>query len=497
MIGRLSLRGQFGATFLLILVLSAVLAAVTYGAAWLWWTGAGENVLLPANYYEKKLPPLYDYLAAQGARMLDPSAREAWETQLPGGQGGQGNADAGGGEGGVRYQVLDAAGHVRYGTIAEPVAANAADLVRKLNKQQVEGQTLTGHTVTNMVPLLDEEGVLKGAVALRYELKPSVPDPNKRLWLPVLFILVLASPFLYVLLFTVLFARGFGRRIGRPITELIQASQRIREQDLDFQLTYQGRNELGDLTRAFEEMRAELKDSLLREWRLEQERQEMVAAIAHDLRTPLTIIQGHVDGLLEGGMKNPDRLQRYLQTIAQNTRRVGHLITEMNTVSEIDKPDFVLGLRVVDVAAFFAERAETDRWLAEEQGRFLRTEVEDVRAEKRTMRLDDGRVAQIVDNLLANAIRFTPSGGEIEWKVRIEENAVHFSICDSGPGFAEKDLPYLFQKFYQGDPARTGRGHAGLGLYIAKELAEKHGGEIAAENRVEGGACVRVIIREL
>ena len=136
-------------------------------------------------------------------------------------------------------------------------------------------------------------------------------------------------------------------------------ARKIQSHDLDFQLIEsENTKELNQLVRAFEDMRIALKDSLLRQWQLEEERKEMVAAIAHDLRTPLTIIHGHVEGLIDGGAKNPERLERYLQTIFSSTQRSIRLIDQLNEVSAIGLQNFIMEPKVVDVAEFIEHKTE-------------------------------------------------------------------------------------------------------------------------------------------
>ena len=110
-------------------------------------------------------------------------------------------------------------------------------------------------------------------------------------------------------------------------------------------------------------MRISLKDSLLRQWQLEEERKEMVAAIAHDLRTPLTIIHGHVEGLIDGGVNNPERLDRYLQTIFSSTQRSIRLIDQLNEVSAIGRQNFIMEPKVVDIAEFIQNKTEEYKML--------------------------------------------------------------------------------------------------------------------------------------
>lgn len=303
-------------------------------------------------------------------------------------------------------------------------------------------------------------------------------------------------PFICFGFFTLLLAGRLSRKLKKPLQELLDAIHKIKNRDLDFTIKNTADNEIGDLARALEDMRRELNQSLIREWQLELDRRDMVAALTHDLRTPLAIIQGHVEGLQEGLKKDPAKLERYLQTIEQNTARVKNLIDEMNALAEVDSVDFSLNLSPVDLEKFLGDKVEALRVLAAKKEIDVTADITDRRLERDTVMLDFNRLAQIFENITGNSLRFTPGGGTIGIIVNIEEGRADFRICDSGPGFAEKDLPHLFKKFYKGDYSRSlEKGHSGMGLYIARRIVEQYGGGIAASNLPEGGACIEFWIQ--
>ncbi|MGV2787958.1 HAMP domain-containing protein, partial [Clostridium perfringens] len=141
------------------------------------------------------------------------------------------------------------------------------------------------------------------------------------------------TPFLYIILFTLIFGRRFSRKISTPLQQLLQGAEQIKERNLHFSMTGTSSiTEVNRLTNAFEDMRQELEQSIEREWRLEQDRSTMFAALAHDLRTPLTIIQGHVEGLEQmNGESYEAKRSQYLQVIKRNTTRASKLLQDMNT----------------------------------------------------------------------------------------------------------------------------------------------------------------------
>lgn len=149
-----------------------------------------------------------------------------------------------------------------------------------------------------------------------------------KLWIKPFLIAVLLSPFFYIILFTWLFAKRFAGHIGKLVNMLIEAAGKIKEKDLDFRLDYAADNELGRLCEAFDEMKNALKESLTTQWRAEQERQEMVAALAHDLQTPLSAILGYAEALLEG-KEDRQKGEKYLQVIKENANKGAKLIREM------------------------------------------------------------------------------------------------------------------------------------------------------------------------
>lgn len=468
---KLRIKQQLIIGFIIIIVGSILLSIATLGGFVYWWQKSGEQFIFPANYYEKKIPMIQEYASKRGDSLLDKEELKNLEKLIPGE--------------GITYQVIDLNGNRQYGTDTRQIISKDNPLAKNINMNlHVEG---IDKKTTYYTPLLNDKGELKGALGLNYMLDVSYMNG----WIAVLVIFVLASPFVYVSLLSYIVSHRIGKRLSRPMRDLVDASKRIEARDLDFRLEYKAKNEIGELVRSFENMRAALADSLSRQWELEEERREYVRAISHDLKTPLTIVQGHTEGLQSGLWKNKELLQRYLQTIERNTNRMAKLLGEFNTVNELQSFSFQLLLNEVNLQSFFGKKFEEYEYIAKKK------EIDwDVIFENdddvHSLVFDQERIGQVMDNIVMNGIRFTPEKGKILVKISMHRDELQFHVYDSGSGFQSGDMQKVFQRFYQADQSRSSsKQHSGLGLYIAKTIVEKHNGNIFAENsNVYGGAHV-------
>ncbi|MGG4393408.1 HAMP domain-containing sensor histidine kinase [Paenibacillus thiaminolyticus] len=470
-------KRQFIVYFCWVIGFSLLATALVWGG-FLWMLNQGKlDWLRPANHYEKKVPSIRRMAEAEGERLLQQQGATAMERLID--------------ENGMSYAVVDRHGRYLYGTLTDPQIDGRRELIRLLNSTSTQklGQV---HTV---MPIIDKAGGVEGAVIVAYILKAGVSPHAKNSFAAVIILMVLVMPFIIVILFTWLFGRRFGRKLNQPIQALIEGTRRVQKRDLDFSFSYEGTSEIAQLMKAFDEMRRELSLSLQREWRLEQERRDMVAALAHDLRTPLAIVQGHVEGLLEGGMNNPGRLERYLWTIDKNTKRAARLVQDMNRAAEMEVPQFRLNLHEVNVRVFVEEKASDIERLCEERNIEFCCNLTGKEADHQRAMLDADKLSELLDNVVSNSLRYTPQGGTIVWETECAQDKITMTVTDTGPGFPSDMMKAVFDKFVQGDAARSrNKGHAGLGLYMAKLIAEKHGGCIYASNRPGGGACVTVTL---
>lgn len=476
-IERLPIKKQLIYTFILIMVMSVIMTLITLGIGLSWLIKT--SWFNPANHYEQQIPAIQRYVRSMGEEILDPQQRAALENKIP--------LD------GMQYQVLDIGGKVRYGTLEGQIIADKISLIDRMNTSYSHHSSLGfGGVITKIIPVATLGGDLRGALILEYKMEVSTngKGPNSDVLKFALILFFVASPFIFIALFTYIFAARFGRQINRPVKELIEASKRIQRQDLDFSITYRASNEIGLLTESFDNMRKALKDSLLREWKMEQERRDMMDALAHDFRTPMTIIQGNVELLLDTVDIPRDKLEGQLKVVEHNIKRVNRLIQDIQVASEKDLEYFPLHLKEIDIHEFSEMKEREIRYLCSTNQLKCTYLVEDRRQAAQTVYMDVQRVGQILDNIVTNSIRFAPDQGELSVTVTIHDQYIRYEICDSGPGFKDTEIPHLFQKFYRGE-----QGQSGLGLYTARVITEKHGGTIHANNRQDGGACVIFTIK--
>ncbi|GAB7388051.1 hypothetical protein BSNK01_18880 [Bacillaceae bacterium] len=249
------------------------------------------------------------------------------------------------------------------------------------------------------------------------------------------------------------------------------------------------------LCEAFDEMKNALKESLTTQWRAEQERQEMVAALAHDLQTPLSAILGYAEALLEG-KEDRQKGKKYLQVIKENANKGAKLIREMLYAAELEHSAAGLELVPVDLHAFLLQKKESYELMARKKRIRIRVDINYENEERKILFLDEAKLERILDNIIMNSIRYTPEHGTIAIQADIARDDLRITVCDTGKGFSGQDLANLFHPFYRGNESRTSKGgHAGLGLYIAKKLAEMHGGRMKAYNAKGGGGCVELVVK--
>lgn len=464
-----SLITQFRCTFLLIIMSSIVSTVITYVFAIYLFIYSSDKDIYQSNYYERQVPRIEAYINEKNIDLLSQSNEEELKGIIHGE--------------GILYQVVDDNGNILYSTNPRKLFKTKEELFSNFNKKIARKG---GYIYT--VPIKDYNGKVEGAVILSYELKVTFAN-NRGRFIGVIIVIALFSPFLYITGFTVWFSKYFVKNINKPVHLLIDASKKIREKNLDFEIDYYSDNELGKLCSAFSEMKDELKKSLSEQWRMEQERVEMVEALAHDLKSPLSIILGYTDALIDNTLYGNEKLHRYLTVIRENTEKSASLVQKMQYTSDLEKSNIQLNLTPVNLPELLEQKIQEYELQAHQKEIKLVLKIQgNIQS---PVQIDIDRLTRIFDNIVSNSLEYTPVGGSINIIVEAEKNYIYYKICDSGSGFSSKDLKKAFDKFYRGDEARqTKGGHSGLGLYIVKQLVEQLGGSVKIENSKSGGACV-------
>jgi signal transduction histidine kinase len=290
-------------------------------------------------------------------------------------------------------------------------------------------------------------------------------------WFLPLTILFLA----FVIAIAALAARNL-RRVSRPLDELVEASNKVAEGDFSARVEERGPNEVRSLLHGFNSMAERLQMN-------DQQRRAMLADVSHELRTPITVIQGNIEGMLDG-LYPADEAR--LNSIMEETQILSRLVDDLRTLSVAESGALQLRREPTDLGLLIREVVSAfDSQIQEKE-----IKIEVVLAEIDEVEVDPLRVREILSNLVSNALRYTPSQGEIKIVVAKsatdEERSVLVSIQDSGPGIESADLSRIFDRFYKSSDS----GGMGLGLSIAKYLVEAHGGKIWAESEAEQGTKI-------
>lgn len=261
-----------------------------------------------------------------------------------------------------------------------------------------------------------------------------------------------------------------ARTLTRPIRELTAATKAMASGNLGQRVHVRSHDEIGELASSFNQMSADLA-------RASHVRKQMTADLAHDLRTPLSILRGYTEGLKDARLQGSPQLYALMFGEVEHLQR---LVEDLRVLSLADAGELPLNRRAVDPSALIERTALAYVVQAEEQGVTLRVERDE---QLPSIAVDTDRITQVLNNLVSNALRHTPSG-EIVLSAQAEDGQVRLSIRDTGVGIAADDLPFIFDRFYRADKARQRSDNAssGLGLAIAKAIVEAHGGTISASS---------------
>ena len=277
---------------------------------------------------------------------------------------------------------------------------------------------------------------------------------------------------LFVLYGIALAARSL-RRIARPVGDLIEAVGRVADGDLSTRVAERGPREARRLARAFNTMTTRLEAG-------EEQRRRLLADVSHELRTPLSVVQGNLEALVDG-VHPAD--EAHLVAILDETKVLSRLVEDLRTLSLAESGALALHREAIDVGALVRETVDSFASRALPAGVSLEARVPSGPLQ---VDADPVRAREILSNLIANALRYTPRGGQVTVTARAEGARVAVDVRDTGAGIAPERIALIFDRFYKSPESRG----AGLGLAIAKQLVEAHGGEISATSVVGEGTVV-------
>lgn len=275
-----------------------------------------------------------------------------------------------------------------------------------------------------------------------------------------------------------------ARWISAPLAELAKATQTVASGDLH-RIEPKGPKELREVTLAFNDMAEKVHTS-------RRAQRDLTANVSHDLKTPLTSVQGFAQAILDGAADDPASVRQSAQVIYDEAGRMSRMVNHLLDLARLEEGSLPLERAPLDLTALLERVAQQ----LTPQAQAAQVQLEFAAQDNGSLRLvgDDDRLAQVFTNLVDNAIKFTPPGGQVVVRCERSGDRAVVLVQDSGPGIAKGDLERIFERFYQADKARQGGGRrgAGLGLAICREIVEAHGGDLRAENTPQGGALFTV-----
>lgn len=286
------------------------------------------------------------------------------------------------------------------------------------------------------------------------------------------------------------------RAVLRPLSKLQQATREIKNGNLDFELDVAEQDEIGQLCQDFEEMRQRLKESVEEKAQYDAENKVLISNISHDLRTPITAIKGYCEGIMDGVASSPEKMDKYIRTIYNKANDMDRLIDELTFYSKIDTNKIPYAFTKLDVGDYFDDCVEELSVELESKNMTLSYHNE---VERGTLVIaDTEQLKRVVNNIVSNSLKYLDKPhGLLDIRIQDVGDFIQIDLEDNGKGISQKDLPYIFDRFYRADSSRnSAKGGSGIGLAIVKKIVEDHGGQIWATSREGTGTTMHIVLRK-
>ncbi len=281
------------------------------------------------------------------------------------------------------------------------------------------------------------------------------------------------------LVFAFILAAFISRQIAKPLGAVADAAGAVARGDYEVSLPETGASEVRAVAQAFNTMTREVRST-------QQSQRDFLENVSHDLKTPLTSIQGYSQAIIDGAVREPAAAAEVIYSEAD---RLSRMVTDLTDLARLQSGRVSLHLDRVDIAALTEALAQRIEVVAKKKNVALRVNSPG----SIVVAADGDRMAQVITNLLSNAVKFTPENGHVNVSLRGLDNGVEVAVHDSGIGIPQNELTRVFERFYQVDKARGPKRGTGLGLAIAKEIVTAHGGRIRAESVGEGHGSTFVV----
>ncbi len=298
--------------------------------------------------------------------------------------------------------------------------------------------------------------------------------------------------FIVYLIIHIVFFKYALRTVFAPLVQMKDAAISIRDENYDEALVYTAKDEVGEVFKAFDEMRLRIKSTDEVRRRYEENRKELIANISHDLKTPITAINGYVQGILDGVANTDEKMKSYIETIAVYGRDMDTLIDDLSLLSKLDLDGVLFQFQKVDLVGYMTDCIEELSFDFEEKGVKQALHISGV--DRAYVDIDPSQIRRVLSNIIFNAVKhFDKTDARLDIYIDKREDGDFYqvSIRDNGSGIPEDKLGNIFDRFYRADESRSSEtGGSGLGLSIARQIVKAHKGEIWAESQVGTGTTI-------
>jgi signal transduction histidine kinase len=447
------------------LVISWLVTQATRNAFNLYTTRSGQA------WAQQLAPVLADYYSRSGSwQGVDVVLQSGLSSLIP--SGGTGNGNGMGQGRGMGFGRGSTGSNMGGMMTQRMILVDAQGVVISDTQNELDGKQLTSADMKNGTPVIVNDNLVGTLIITPGDFAGSSTPAGEFLASvnrSIITAIIIAS-LIALILGAILFLQ-----ITAPLRDLKKASVAIAGGDLSQRVTIHSRDELGELGQAFNHMAESLADA-------ETQRQRLVADVAHELRTPLAAIQATAEGMLDGVLPLDEE---QVVSIHTETLLLNRLIGDLRLLSLAEAGQLKLERQEIDLGALVAQIVERSKPQAMHKGVTLGAEVQN---DLPPVWVDSDRITQVLNNLIGNALRYTPEDGEITIEVASAAgltDTLRVSVTDTGPGIDLEDLPFVFDRFYRSDKSRSrASGGSGLGLAIVKQLVEAHGGKVVVVSPV-------------
>ena len=378
---------------------------------------------------------------------------------------------------GIEYALLDK----NYQLIETTLDENELEQAMRYATTGASDQNLQKRYL--LVTRENEYVVLQYYIGAQYTnewMNEHLPSPD------ILLIVLIAAGGLFVCL---LLTTRFAKKLRLQLVPLFEATSEVAKQNLDFEVGHSNIKEFEDVLISFSHMKESLKASLEQQWKAEQMQKEQIAALAHDLKTPLTVIQGNADLISETELDEEQRL--YTEYISSSSEQMQLYIRTLIDISRATT-GYQLHMEDINLPAYVEQLQGQIAALCQTKKIGLQIEIESLPA---VLSADKLLMERAILNVVNNALDYSPQDSHISILIAGDKRSLKISVTDAGPGFSQEDLLHAEEQFYMADRSRSSNLHFGMGLFITKSIVRQHGGQLILSNSEKtGGAQVTILI---